>query len=182
MIRKVFLVGSCCLLALSQSSCTAEKSNADVPAEKSNADVQVAEKGDQKMQDAAKIKVVQEMITAWNEREWDKIADLFTDDGVLHSMMIQPVVGRETIRKRIVGLGEGLDQITLNIKNIGIVGEVVVIERVDEFTYKGRKGSVPVVGVLEVEGDKVKEWREYYDRAELLEAMGLSQDFDPKAQ
>ena len=56
-----------------------------------------------------------------------------------------------------------------------------MIERTDEFTYKGHKGKVPVVGVLEVEGDKVSVWREYYDRAELIEAMGLSDDFDPEA-
>eukprot|EP00919_Chromeraceae_sp_WS-2016_P057221 GHVR01135651.1.p2 GENE.GHVR01135651.1~~GHVR01135651.1.p2 ORF type:complete len:131 (-),score=23.82 GHVR01135651.1:515-907(-) len=124
-----------------------------------------------------KIAVVEEMITAWNEQEWNKIADLFTEDGVLHSMMIEPVVGRETIRQRIVGMGEGVEEIKLNIINIGRVNDVVVIERVDEFTYKGHKGKVPVVGILEIEGDLVKVWREYYDRAELLEAMGLNEDF-----
>ena len=123
------------------------------------------------------IAVVQEMITAWNEMDWDGVADLFTEDGVLHSMMIDPVVGRETIRPRILGLGEGIESITLNIKHIGKIDDVVVIERVDEFVYNGHYGKVPVVGVLEIEGDKVKVWREYYDRAELLEAMGLEEDF-----
>ena len=32
-------------------------------------------------------------------------------------------------------------------------------------------------GELLIENDKVKVWREYYDRAELLEAMGLEEDF-----
>lgn len=123
------------------------------------------------------IAVVEEMITAWNERDWHGVGDLFTEDGVLHSMMIDPVVGRETIRKRIVNLGEGLDSITLHIKHIGKIDDVVVIEREDEFVYKGHYGKVPVVGILEIEGDKVKIWREYYDRAELLEAMGLEEDF-----
>ena len=40
---------------------------------------------------------------------------------------------------------------------------------------------MPVVGILEVEGDKVSVWREYYDRAELIEALGLTADFDPSA-
>jgi limonene-1,2-epoxide hydrolase len=123
------------------------------------------------------IEVVQDMITAWNVMDWDGVADLFTEDGVLHSMMIDPVVGREAIRPRIVGLGEGIESITLNIVNIGKINDVVVIERVDEFVYKGHYGKVPVVGILEIEGDKVKVWREYYDRAELLEAMGLEEDF-----
>ena len=129
------------------------------------------------MTDDQDIAVVQEMITAWNEEDWNGVADLFTEDGVLHSMMIDPVVGRETIRERIVNLGAGIESITLNIEHIGKIDDIVVIERVDEFVYKGHYGKVPVVGILEIEGDKVKVWREYYDRAELLEAMGLEEDF-----
>jgi len=123
------------------------------------------------------IAVVQKMITAWNVRDWNLVADLFTEDGNLHSMMIDPVIGRETIRKRIVGLGAGIEDITLHIVNMGRVGDVIMIERVDEFTYNGNYGKVPVVGILEIEDGLVKEWREYYDRAELLHALGLEEDF-----
>ena len=124
-----------------------------------------------------KIVVVQNMIDAWNTRNWARVGELFTDDGVLHSMMIEPVVGRKAISDRINAMGAGIESITLHIKNIGRIGDVVMIERVDEFVYKGHHGQVPVVGVLEVEGDKIKVWREYYDRAELVAAMGLAQDF-----
>ena len=120
-----------------------------------------------------KIVVVQNMIDAWNTRNWQRVGDLFTEDGILHSMMIEPVVGRKTISARISAMGAGISSITLHIRNIGLVGDVVVIERVDEFVYNGHAGKVPVVGVLVVEGDKIKEWREYYDRAELIAAMGL---------
>ena len=120
-----------------------------------------------------RIVVVQNMIDAWNTRNWQRVGDLFTEDGILHSMMIEPVVGRKTISARIAAMGAGISSITLHIRNIGIVGDVVVIERVDEFVYNGHAGRVPVVGVLVVEGDKIKEWREYYDRAELIAAMGL---------
>lgn len=129
-----------------------------------------------------KVAVVQNMITAWNTRNWPLVANLFTEDGVLHSMMIEPVVGRKAIDARISAMGAGISEITLNIKNIGRVGDVVFIERVDSFTYNGHKGEVPVVGVLEVEGDKIKVWREYYDRAELVAAMGLRQDFHKPTQ
>lgn len=129
-----------------------------------------------------KVAVVERMIDAWNTRNWPLVAELFTEDGVLHSMMIEPVVGRKAIDARISAMGAGISEITLNIKNIGRVGDVVFIERVDSFTYKGHKGEVPVVGVLEVEGDKIKIWREYYDRAELVAAMGLTKDFHQPSQ
>lgn len=126
-----------------------------------------------------KIAVVRNMIDAWNRRDWQLVGDLFAEDGVLHSMMIDPVNGREAIATRIKALGAGIDSITLHIANIGVIGEVVMIERVDEFVYEGHSGRVPVVGVLEIEDDKVKVWREYYDRAQLLGEMGVAPKPEP---
>lgn len=128
-----------------------------------------------------KIAVVEKMIDAWNRRDWKLVGDLFAEDGVLHSMMIEPVNGRPAIAERINALGAGIESITLHIHNIGRIGDVVVIERTDEFVYKGHHGKVPVVGILEVEGDHVKVWREYYDRAELLREMGIKEEFHQPA-
>lgn len=128
-----------------------------------------------------KIAVVEKMIDAWNRRDWKLVGDLFAEDGVLHSMMIEPVSGRPAIAERINALGAGIESITLHIHNIGRIGDVVVIERTDEFVYKGHHGKVPVVGILEVEGDHVKVWREYYDRAELLREMGIGEEFHKPA-
>ena len=128
-----------------------------------------------------KIVVVEKMIDAWNRRDWKLVGDLFAEDGVLHSMMIEPVNGRPAIAERINALGAGIESITLHIHNIGRIGDVVVIERTDEFVYKGRHGKVPVVGILEVEGEHVKVWREYYDRAELLREMGIGEEFHKPA-
>lgn len=125
----------------------------------------------------AKIAVVERMIEAWNTRDWQLVGDLFAEDGELHSMMLDPVVGRAAIAARINALGAGISAITLDIQRIGRVGDAVVIERVDRFTYNGHYGEVPVVGVLTVEGEHIKVWREYYDRAQLVAALGLKEDF-----
>lgn len=123
------------------------------------------------------IEVVKKMIAMWDTRNGDGIADMFTEDGVLHSMMIEPIVGREAIRPRMKFLVDNATQMKINVRTWATSGNIVFIERTDEFTFKGHSGKVPVVGVLVVEGDKVKEWREYYDRAELLKAMGMKQGF-----
>jgi len=122
--------------------------------------------------DAEKLKVAHAMIHAWDTLDWAKVVDLFSDDGVLHSMMAEPVVGKAAIRERITGLGAGIRRIELKVQHIGIIDGRVFIERVDDFDYKGHSGQVPVVGVLEIEKGHVKVWREYYDRAQLLHAMG----------
>lgn len=130
----------------------------------------------------AEIAVVMDMVDAWNKQDWEKVVDLFADDGVLHSMMIEPIAGKESIRNMINHMGEGIESIHLTVKNIGVGGDVVFIERVDEFVYKGHAGAVPVAGVIEIEDGRVKVWREYYDRNELLEAMGVKVDFDAEAR
>jgi len=131
--------------------------------------------------DEEKIAVVNEMIEAWNTKDWDKVVALFAEDGSLHSMMVEPVVGHEALAARIGHIGAGIEQIELKPRNMGVVGDVVFLERVDEFVYH-HAGSVPVVGVIEIEDGKITEWREYYDRAELLEAMGIEEDFDADAR
>ena len=128
--------------------------------------------------DGRKLALFQEMAQAWTDLDWRKVADLFAPEGVLHSMMVEPVVGRDAIHRRIAAMSQGLESIRLNVAHAGVIDGLVYIERVDEFVFRGKPGSVPVVGVLEYEGDKIKVWREYYDRAHLLHALGLEQDFD----
>lgn len=132
--------------------------------------------------DEQKIALGREMAEAWRAMDWRKVADMFTEDGVLHSMMVAPIVGREAVFKRVSGLGDGLEQIVLDLHHIGVIDGLLYMERTDRFTIRGRAGSAPVVGVLEFEGDKIKVWREYYDRAHLLKAMGLVEDFDAKTR
>lgn len=129
--------------------------------------------------DAQKLETVKQMVEAWNTRNWERVYDLFAPDGVLQSMMLsQPTVGREAIRKRIGALATDISRIELKIRHMGVADGVVFIERVDDFVYRGNHGAVPVVGVVEVANGKVKVWREYYDRAQMIEAMGLKEDFD----
>lgn len=123
------------------------------------------------------VAVVMEMIAAWDARDGDKIADMFTEDGVLHSMMIAPIKGREAIRPRMKFLVDNASHMKISPRTIAVTGNTVFLERTDSFTFKGHKGSVPVVGVLEIRDGKVAEWREYYDRKELLEAMGVKEEF-----
>ena len=106
--------------------------------------------------------------------DWKKVGDLFAENGVLRSMMLpESTVGRQAIYERIAALGKGAPGgVTLDVVHMGVIDGQVFIERVDRFVYNGKPGAVPVVGVLDIRDGKVQEWREYYDRAELLKALG----------
>ena len=115
-----------------------------------------------------------EMVAAWEALDIDRIMRDFTDDAVLHSIMLDPIVGQAAIRARLTGLLKGATKLELKIKREAVVGNTVFFERVDEFDINGKHGVVPVVGVLEIEKGKVKKWVEYYDHATLLREMGAA--------
>ena len=127
--------------------------------------------------DASRIAVAREMIGAWKAADWRKVADMFTENGVLRSMMIAPVVGRAAIYDRVSALGKGAPGgVVLDVTHMGVIDGLVFIERTDRFVYNGHAGATPVVGVLDIRDGKVQEWREYYDRASLLKEMGVAPD------
>jgi len=118
--------------------------------------------------------VAHDMVNAWNALDVERMTELFAEDARFQSMMLEPMEGRKTLAEHFGRLLDGATALELKLRNIAVSGNVVFLERVDVFTYKGREGAVPVVAVLEIEDGKVKEWREYYDRADLLAEMGLS--------
>ena len=115
-----------------------------------------------------------EMMAAWEALDLDRIMRAFSDEPVLHSVMMDPIKGQATIRSHLAALLKGATKLDLNVKNQAVVGNIVFLERIDEFDINGRHGTTPVVGVMEIEKGKVKVWREYYDRATLLREMGVA--------
>lgn len=124
------------------------------------------------LDDSQKIAVFRAMEDAWQAKQWRVCADLLAPDGVLHSMMLEPVVGREVFYERMVKLERPNKQIRMHIHRIGVIDGAVVAERTDEIIVDGHSRNVHVVGIMEFTGPLVSVWREYYDRAQLLRARG----------
>lgn len=112
------------------------------------------------------------MARAWEAKDWRTCADLFLPDGVLHSVMLEPVVGREAIHSRLVSRAAPNKEVRLHIRRIGVVADALFVEREDEVILDGVSRSAPAVGVLTFEGSHIRLWREYYDRAQLMHAAG----------
>jgi len=118
-----------------------------------------------------------DMFAAWDRMDWDGVVDLFAEDGVLHSVMQEPVVGRAAIAERMAILGSKCEQIELQIHSLGVIDGRVFVQRTDVFDFDGHHGEVPVVGIMTIADGKVTEWLEYYDRPTLLAGMGMAADF-----
>src|SRR4051812_13311286 len=90
-----------------------------------------------------------EMVAAWEALDLDRIMRAFSDEPVLQSMMSEPIKGQATIRSHLAALLKGATKLELKVKNQAVVGNIVFLERVDDFILNGRHGSTPVVGVME---------------------------------
>ncbi|RIK28224.1 MAG: hypothetical protein DCC55_38880 [Chloroflexi bacterium] len=55
--------------------------------------------------------------------------------------------------------------------NIAAAGNVVFTERVDRIDAVGRHVDLPVAGVFELDGERIRAWRDYFDLATYTRAM-----------
>jgi limonene-1,2-epoxide hydrolase len=107
--------------------------------------------------------VVRAVCAGMGKRDVDALRPLFTDDVVYHNIPMEPAVGLEATldaMKLFFGMFEAID---IKILALSIDGGTVLTERDDIMTMNGIEGHLPVMGAFEVEGGRVKAWRDYFD-------------------
>jgi limonene-1,2-epoxide hydrolase len=130
------------------------------------------------MNDTEKLAAANKMFAAWEARDWDAIINSFAIDGIMHSMMVEPVTGRKELEKLFEGFKDSIEALTIDIEYIGVIDGAVISVRTDRPTVNGKQGALPAVGVIHYdENGKISLWREYFDRATLLSEMGVDQDW-----
>jgi limonene-1,2-epoxide hydrolase len=124
--------------------------------------------------EADEIATVRRMLDAWNRTDFDEVAGLFAVDGIFHSVMRQPISGREAIRRHLGTLQSAKpgNEVHIEIRHIGVIDGLVFAERLDRVVINGKSGQIPAVGIFEVRNGEVAHWREYYDRETLLRETG----------
>ena len=108
--------------------------------------------------------LVMDFFGAWASGDTDRVLSFFADDGVYHNIPVDPLTGHEAIRGMIEMFTTGLTVVEFKVLNMLSDGPQVMTERVDIFRKDdGGTVELPVMGILEFEGDKIKSWREYFD-------------------
>ena len=102
---------------------------------------------------------------AWSNRDVDEILGYFAEDAVYHNMPMPPMQGKPAIKTLLQQIVSPTSWIQWETLNIAEAGNVVFTERVDRFEMGGKKVELPVAGVFEIEGGKIKAWRDYFDMA-----------------
>ena len=121
----------------------------------------------------ANSETITRFIQSWSDNDVDKIMDFFTDDAVYVNVPIDPPNhGKAAIRtviEQFMGMAEAVEFV---IHHQGETTDAVVMnERTDRFLINGNWLELPVMGVFELEGGKIKAWRDYFDMAQFSSQM-----------
>jgi limonene-1,2-epoxide hydrolase len=85
---------------------------------------------------------------------------------------MEPVQGREAIQQFITGFVAAVDGIDFNVDRQVSDGTVVMNEPTDVLRRNdGGEVSLPVIGVFEVQNERIAVWRDYFDMAAITKAF-----------
>ena len=123
------------------------------------------------------IDVVRRFCAAWsNNVETAELVAFFTDDAVYHNMPMEPINGKEAIKRNISSFirpgAPGIESIQFRVINLAANGPIVMTERVDVFTLPGKTFELPVMGTFEIHDGKISAWRDYFDIGQFTARMG----------
>ena len=114
------------------------------------------------MSDSAK--VVDDFMKAWSRRDPDELASFFTEDAVWEDgVPSEPYRGREAIRKQFARYTRNIADVEIEVVNRVAQGNLVMHERLDRLTRKGRRLELRAASIFEIEGGKIKANRDYWN-------------------
>jgi limonene-1,2-epoxide hydrolase len=127
--------------------------------------------------EAEAVRIVGQLIAAFNRRDRSGVADLLADDVTVCGIPLAPAVGKKAAMVLLEPFLHA-EEIDWEVLNMAANGSTVFNERIDRFRFAGRPWTeVRAAGVFEITADGlIAAWRDYFDLAELERAMGP----DPK--
>ena len=116
--------------------------------------------------------VVQALIRANEARDIDAVVALMTDDVEYENVGMGVCTGHDEVRGLLGPFYGGAERVAWEVLAQVEHGDTVMNERVDRFFMPGGKtAEVRVAGYFEVEGDRVRRWRDYFDTGALLSQL-----------
>jgi limonene-1,2-epoxide hydrolase len=115
--------------------------------------------------------IIRDFIGAWSTLDADRIVSFFAEDGVYHNMPTAPVAGHERLRAFIAGFIKDWTATQWDILTLIESGDIVIAERVDRTTVRGRNVDLPCCGVFEMSDGKIRVWRDYFDLGAYTKAL-----------
>jgi len=116
-------------------------------------------------------RIIREFVKAWSRLDAEELVAYFTEDGTYHNMPMGPVTGRENVEQLIRGFTGAWTETEWDLIHIACSGDLVFTERLDRTRAGDKSVDLPCLGVFEMEGGKIKVWRDYFDMATYQNGM-----------
>lgn len=137
-------------------------------------------------------RVVREWAAAWNTGDPQRMAALFTEDGVYEDKAFGAVFeGKEGVARWVEITTTSIDDAQVEVHDAFRKGDRIAVRWTFSGTDSagglggqpptGRSFSVPAVSVFETKGNKIERVEDYYNLADLLGQLGLSPGGAPPA-
>ncbi len=108
--------------------------------------------------------IVKDMHLAYTDIDADYLTGLFTDDGVVHMIPLDPIVGRDDLHAMFVRWRDDYPNIHSELMNAVVDDETVLTHWVDHYDWNGTRYDIPIMGIVDFEGLRIKKWRLFFDR------------------
>ena len=125
------------------------------------------------MADKSPLEIVNAFCAAWQRGDIEELMSYFAEDAIYHNVPVAPIQGKAAIKQGFLAFASLMDGIELIMVRTAATGPVVFNERIDRFTWKGKKLDLPVAGVFEVHNGKITLHRDYFDYSTWLDATGI---------
>lgn len=128
---------------------------------------------------ASEKKLIEQLFTAWNSRDADKVAASFCRNAEYEDVTAGQINrGRAEVRNWAAGAFADIENFKIEIKNRSIYSGGGVVEWVwsgiDKGLFKtGKKFSVRGVSVIEVRRGKISRYKEFYDFSTVMRQLGM---------
>lgn len=122
--------------------------------------------------DVSNEETVRKFCAAFARRDVDELCGFFTPDAVYHNIPMAPAEGIDAIRSSLEMFVPGSPYMEFEIRHLASAGTVVFTERVDRMEFGGKAVELPVTGVFEVDGGRIRAWRDYFDMQMFLGGDG----------
>ncbi len=115
--------------------------------------------------------IIRRFVAAWSRLNPDELVDYFAEDGVYHNMPIGPIQGRAALKAFIAAFVKNWTTTEWDVLTLVSAGDVVIAERLDRTKVGDKSVNLPCCGVFELEGGKIKVWRDYFDMGTYTKAL-----------
>ena len=115
------------------------------------------------MTSASAVAMIREFIEACVRADAKEFKGYFTEDAVWWNAPWKEIRGRTAIGEALRKGSQRMKALPWEIRHILADGDLVMVERVDNFEIRGKRISVPCMSIFELRDGQIAAWRDYWD-------------------